>query len=61
MKEDKGFVPYEVEMGLRLLALRGERSQEEVSQDLGIRRETVKQWENAERHIKAVDLYKLSE
>lgn len=59
MDESK-FVPLEREMGQLLMRLRGDRSQEEVSRAVGVRRETIKQWENAERHIKAVDLVKLS-
>ena len=51
---------FEREMGQRLRQLRGDRSQEEVAKALGVRRETVKQWENAERHIKAVDLAMIS-
>lgn len=55
-----GFVPMEKELGTRLLVLRGDRSQEEVAAGVGVRRETIKQWENTERHIKAVDLVKLA-
>lgn len=59
MAEDK-FVPMERELGTRLMQLRGNKSQEAVAAELGVRRETLKQWENAERHIKAVDLVKLA-
>lgn len=51
----------EKEMGTRIAQLRGARSQQEVANALGVRRETVKQWENAERQIKAGDLLKLAE
>ena len=59
MAETK-FVPMEKELGKRLMQLRGEKTQETVAETIGVRRETIKQWENAERHIKAVDLVKLS-
>lgn len=58
--DEAKFVPLEREMGQLLMRLRGDRSQEEVSKAVGVRRETIKQWENAERHIKAVDLVRLS-
>lgn len=59
--ERDGFVPQEIEMGQKLMRLRADKTQDEVSRALSVRRETVKQWENAERHIKATDLIKLSE
>lgn len=51
----------EKEMGNRIAKLRGARSQQEVADAIGVRRETVKQWENAERQIKAGDLLKLAD
>ena len=54
---------FEIELGYTLCKLRKAKgkSQAEVAKDLGLhRKETVKQWESAERHIKASDLVKLS-
>ena len=49
------------EMGIRIAKLRGNVSQQTVADAIGVRRETVRQWENAERQIKAADLLRLAD
>ncbi len=54
---------FEITLGRKLERLRRAKgkSQAEVARDLGLnRKETIQQWESAERHIKASDLVKLS-
>lgn len=54
---------FEIEMGKTLQKLREKKgkTQAEVADELGLNsRETVKQWESWDRHIKAGDLIKLS-
>ena len=49
------------EMGIRIAKLRGNVSQQTVADAIGVRRETIRQWENAERQIKAADLLRLAD
>lgn len=56
--------PFEIELGKRLETLRKAKgkTQDEAAAELGLKsRETVKQWESWDRHIKANDLRKLCE
>ena len=51
-----------IEIGARLAQLRGdERSQQDVANALGVRRETITQWENGTRRIKDIDIIRLSD
>ena len=55
---------FEIELGKKLQKLREAKgkTQSEVAEELGLNsRETVKQWESWDRHIKARDLIKLSQ
>ena len=54
---------FEIDLGKKLQKLREAKgkTQSEVAEELGLNsRETVKQWETWDRHIKACDLIKLS-
>lgn len=55
---------FEIDLGKKLQKLREDKgkTQSEVAEELGLNsRETVKQWESWDRHIKARDLIKLSQ
>lgn len=48
------------EIGVRLMQLRGNTSQQEIANKIGESRETIRNWENGTRQIKAESIIKLA-
>lgn len=48
-------------IGARLMRLRGDRSQGDIANELGVEQRTLSHWENEERRIKDTDVIKLAD